>query len=104
MIYATGYVTIIEASKVTRRKKVNRKYLTLAFLEEEETATVLKVKYAYTAFLPRSYECRFLEDYTGKIKPFIEKQLSKRVVSLQVTHLNYVSEETMQKLKRNKRK
>ncbi len=103
MIYATGYVTIIENPQVKLRKKYKRKYFSLEFLEEEKETSSVKVKYAYTAFLPRSYECRFLEDYTGKIKPFIERQVSKRVISLQVTHLNYVSEEAMRKLKRNKR-
>lgn len=98
MIYATGYAVIIENPDVTFRKKVKRKYFTLNFLEEERTATSLKVKYAFTAFLPKSYECRFLEDYTGKVKPFLEKQLSKRIVRLQVTHLNYVSEAAAEKL------
>lgn len=103
MIYATGYVVIIEEPNVTFRKKIKRKYYTLNFLEEERSESSLKMKYAYTAFLPRSYECRFLEDYTGKVKPFLEKQLSKRIVRLQVTHLNYVSEEAMNKMKGKKK-
>lgn len=98
MIYATGYVVIIEEPTVKFRKKINRKYYTLAFLEEERTDTSLKIKYAYTAFLPRNYECRFLDDYTGKVKPFLERQMSKRIVRLQVTHLNYVSEEAIRKM------
>lgn len=100
MIYATGYVTIAENPNARLRKKIKRKYLTLEYVEEETINDALKVKYAYTVFLPRSQECRFLEDYTGKIKPFIEQHASKRVVSLQVTHLNYVSEDTMRKMKR----
>lgn len=103
MIYATGYVVIIEEPNVTFRKKIKRKYYTLNFLEEERSESSLKIKYAYTAFLPKSYECRFLEDYTGKVKPFLEKQLSKRIVRLQVTHLNYVSEEAMTKMNGKKK-
>lgn len=103
MIYTTGYVTIIDRLEVKPRKKYNRKYLKLELLEEDRMESAVKVKYAFTAFLRRSYECRFLEDYTGKIKPFIEQQLSKRVVSLQVTHMNYVSEETARKIKGRKR-
>lgn len=103
MIYATGYVTFIEDPHVKLRKKIKRKYFTLEYLKKEQINATLKVTYAYTAFLPRSYECRFLEDYTGKIKPFIEQHTSKRVVSLQVTHLNYVSEQTMDQMKRRKR-
>ncbi len=106
MIYATGYVVIIEEPTVKYRKKIKRKYYTLEFLDEERTETSLKIKYAYTAFLPKSYECRFLDDYTGKVKPFLERQMSKRIVRLQVTHLNYVSEEAIQKMneKRSKRR
>lgn len=85
------------------RAKFNRKTLSLEILEKEQGVDILKVKYAFTAFLPRSFECRFLEDYTGKIKPFIEKQISERIVSLQVTHLNYVSEQAMQEIKKRKR-
>lgn len=103
MIYATGYVVIIEEPTVTYRKKIKRKYYTLTFMDEERTESSLKIKYAYTAFLPKSYECRFLDDYTGKVKPFLERQTSKRIVRLQVTHLNYVSEETILNMKGKKR-
>lgn len=102
MIYATGYITIIIDEHTKPRKKVNRKTLKLKMLEQEKGTKTVKIKYAFTAFLPRSYECRFLEDYTGKIKPFIEKQISERIVSLQVTHLNYVSEQAMRKIKNRK--
>lgn len=103
MIYASGYVTFLMSPTERVQKRWNRKYFTLKWMGTEQTDQGLKVKYVYKAFLPRSYECRFLEDYTGKIKPFIEQHTSKRVVSLQVTHLNYVSEQTMDQMKRRKR-
>lgn len=87
-----------------QKTKYKRKTLTLEMLGEEQLEEALKIKYAFTAFLPKSYECRFLEDYTGKIKPFIEKQIKERIVSLQVTHLNYVSEQVMQSMKKNRRR
>lgn len=103
MIYATGAVTIVEDAQVKLRKKITRKHLTLELVEEaERTATSITGRYTYTAFLPCSYECRFLEDYTGKIKPFIERKIAKRVVQLQVMHLNYVSEKAMQNMKPKK--
>lgn len=103
MIYATGYITVITSVNMKSMTEFNSQNLSLEKLEEERGIETFKVKYAFTAFLPRSYECRFLEDYTGKIKPFIEKQISERIVSLQVTHLNYVSEQAMRKMKKKKR-
>lgn len=74
--------------------------LTLEFMEDVIDDASLKIRYRYTAFLPRSYECQTLEDYTGKIKPFIQKQVPSMIVSLQVTHLNYVSERAKRKFGR----
>lgn len=103
MIYTTGYITMITSVNMKPMNDFNSRTLSLEKLEEERAGETFKVKYAFTAFLPRSYECRFLEDYTGKIKPFIEKQIPERIVSLQVTHLNYMSEQAMKKMNKKKR-
>lgn len=92
MIYSTGFVTVITSRKANRMASFKSATLSLEIEEEELDHSSLKIKYRYTAFLPRSYECQSLEDYTGKIKPFIQKQIPNMIISLQVTHLNYVSE------------
>lgn len=84
------------------QKRWNRKYFTLKWLNTEQTDQGLKVQYAYKAFLPRSYECRFLEDYTGKVKPFLEKSVKTSIVRLQVVGLDYISEQSIEKINKFK--
>ncbi|AOV07656.1 hypothetical protein BI350_08980 [Sporosarcina ureilytica] len=100
MIYTTGFVTLITNAKAKRMNNFKSNTLTLEFMEDVIDEASLKMKYRYTAFLPRSYECQTLEDYTGKIKPFIQSQIPSMIVSLQVIHLNYVSERARRNFRR----
>lgn len=102
MIYASGYVTFLMSPTERVQKRWNRKYFTLKWMGTEQTDQGLKVKYVYKAFLPRSYECRFLEDYTGKVKPFLEKFAKKKIVWLQVVGLDYINEQSIDTIKKMK--
>ncbi|HLR10107.1 MAG TPA: hypothetical protein VK120_01840 [Sporosarcina sp.] len=102
MIYASGYVTFLISPTQRVQKRWNRKYFTLTWMGTEQTDQGLKIQYAYKAFLPRSYECRFLEDYTGKVKPFLEKHVKEHVVRLQVVGLEYISEQSIEIVKKMK--
>lgn len=98
MIYTSGLVTILDKSdKPFTIQRNKRKFITLKkadnTLNEEG-----KVSYRFTAILPRSYECYSLEDYTGKIKPFLQDAIGRVIVSVHVTHLNYLSKQAITKL------
>lgn len=104
MIYVTGNVTILFPLEHKIRKRWKRKVFTLEFQSIEQQTNGQRVNYTYTAFIEKSRECRFLEDYIGKVKPFIESQTQATVARLQVKHLNYVSEETIQRLNLRRRR
>lgn len=102
MIYASGYVSFLISPTQAIQKRWNRKYFTLKWMATEQTDQGLKVKYAYKVFLRRSYECRFVEDYTGKVKPFLERHVKEHVVWLQVVGLDYISEQSIDQIKKMK--
>ena len=92
MIYASGVVTFLSSNKKFKRKKNKSRTIALEFIEEihsidSSSKTICK----YVALLPRSYECRYLEDYTGRVKPFLQKLIDTPILSVQVSHLNYAS-------------
>ena len=93
MIYASGVVTFLSNNKKFTSKKFKSRTIALEFIEEihSEDVSTSKTICKYVALLPRSYECRSLEDYTGRVKPFLQKSIDTPVVSVQVSHLNYAS-------------
>ena len=106
MIYASGVVTFWANPKEAKKfKKFKRKTMTLELIEDaypsDSNPITGKISCKYTAFIPRSYECKSLEDYTGKIKPHLQKSIKHTIVSVQVSHLNYLSEQAMNKMKKS---
>lgn len=94
MIYASGVVTFLSSKKKFTRKKNKSRTIALEVIEEIHSVdnSPSKTICKYVALLPRSYECRYLEDYTGKVKPFLQKLIDTPIVSVQVSHLNYASD------------
>ncbi|MCZ2258126.1 hypothetical protein [Sporosarcina sp. G11-34] len=96
MIYASGVVSFL-SNNTDRKSIVNRRNrtITLEFIEripsENNGSTSEKITCKFTVLLPRSYECKTLEDYTGKIKPFLQASIKKVIVSVAISHLNYAS-------------
>lgn len=97
MIYASGIVSFLLKPKPII--KMRRKKLSLEVIEgyysEDSSDSIRKVACKFTAILPRSFECKSLEDYTGKIKPYIQKETNNVIVSVEVSHLNYLSNQAM---------
>ena len=89
MIYASGVVTFLSSNKKFTRKKNKSRTIALEFIEEIHSVdnSASKTVCKYVALLPRSYECRSLEDYTGRVKPFLQKLIDTPIVSVQVSHL-----------------
>ncbi|QUW21956.1 hypothetical protein JSQ81_19655 [Sporosarcina sp. Marseille-Q4063] len=100
MIYASGVVTFLSNNK--NFKKYKRRTIALEVIEEipAEDDSPAKTVCKYVALLPRSYECRSLEDYTGRVKPFLQKSISSIIVSVQVSHLNYASDRAVASIKK----
>ena len=97
MIFASGIVTFLIEPKPKIR--INRKLITLKVIKdyypEDDLTKLKKIACRFTVILPNSFECRSLEDYTGKIKPFIEKETHNIVSSVEISHLNYLSSQEM---------
>lgn len=91
MIYASGVVTFLSNNKKFTRKKSRTIALEVIEVTQSVDDSVAKTICKYVVLLPRSYECKTLEDYTGKIKPFLQKSIDTPIVSVQVSHLNYAS-------------
>ena len=100
MIYASGVVSFLLMPKPIIKMK--RKYITLEVIEgyysEVNGDSTRKIACKFTAILPKNFKCRSLEDYTGSIKPFIEKETRNVIVSVEVSHLNYLSSRAMDSL------
>lgn len=81
---------------------MKRKHITLnvikGYYSEDSLNSTRKVACKFTAILPKSYDCRSLEDYTGRIKPFIQKETNNIITSVEISHLNYLSSQAMDSL------
>jgi len=98
MIRAKGVVYILAncaepLEKFTfKNKKVSLKVIgTTPLASEDGNGTAIKIACTYIATLPRSFECRSLEDYTGRIQPFLEKSIKRVVIGVEINYLNYMS-------------
>lgn len=94
MIYVRGVVSFLSNNKdLSSIVNLKSKNISLKILEgfypDESDDSPRKVACAFTASLPRSFECKSLEDYTGKVKPFLQKSIRNVIVSVEVSDLNY---------------
>ncbi len=107
MIYASGLATFFVSKKqFNALMKFKHEMITLELKQGQSIdsfkETQNRLIYEFTAILPRNYECRSLEDYTGKVKPYLEESTNHKLVSVQVSHLNYLSEQAIQALRKKK--
>lgn len=104
MIYTSGVVTFLLTKKECHSlKKFKHEMITLEIREEvcafQKNEKQMRITVDFTAILPRSYECRSLEDYTGKIKPYLQQTVKRPIVSVQISHLNYLSAQAIQTIR-----
>lgn len=98
MIQARGVVSFLSNStekigKFNRKNnKISMKVIEKTELSSEDCAgSAVKITCIFSANLPRSFECKSLEDYTGKIKPFLKDTINRVIISVEIHHLNYLS-------------
>ncbi|KAA0965631.1 hypothetical protein FQ087_04875 [Sporosarcina sp. ANT_H38] len=97
MIYAKGIISFQSNSIPTKSKiymkNVNVKMEILEITKRssstgEEQSIVITC--SYIAHLNEHYECKSLEDYNGKVKPFLQKYIKNLIYRVEVHHLNYL--------------
>lgn len=43
----------------------------------------------FTAFIDEHYECKSLEDYNGKVKPFLQNHIKNTINRVEIHYMNY---------------
>ena len=109
MIYASGVATLLLGqTQFKSLKKFKHQMITLDIKEEQYTRQLneiqMRLTVDFSAILPRSYECRSLEDYTGKVKPFLQHAVNQQIISVQIKHLNYLSDRAIRAMHAKKNK
>ena len=97
MIYAQGVISFLAKDILptsTTYLKNNRLHLEIVEIAERHSATggaqSLEITCRYTAFLREDYNCKSLEDYNGKVKPFLQEQIGCLIFRVEVHYLNYM--------------
>ena len=97
MIYAEGIISflskdIVPTSKVyLKNNRVHMKIIEVAERHSTASSTQsFEITCRYTASLNEEYDCRSLEDYNGKVKPFLQKQIDCLIFRVEVHYLRYM--------------
>lgn len=96
MIYVKGIVSFLATDPVPKSKnykKNKRVHIQIMNVNERNTvegAQSLELTCNFTAYLNEDYTCKSLEDYNGKVKPFLQQQLKTLIYRVEVHYLNYV--------------
>ena len=100
MIYARGVVSFLSNNMDPLSiVKLNKKKITLEVIRKiplgDSSGLIGKITCKFIVMLPRSYECKSLEDYTGKVKPFLQEFIKNVITSVEISHLNYSSSQAI---------
>lgn len=92
MVNATGFVTFL-TYHLDPKFYINRdhnliKISSYKTVHDLEGNPAFEVTCKYSVYLPVHYECKSLEDYTGKVYPFLVRFL-KNIVRTEVHNLSY---------------
>ncbi|WP_318618038.1 hypothetical protein [Sporosarcina sp. YIM B06819] len=97
MIYATGIISFLSKDIVPTSAtylKNDRVHMEIVEIAERHSPAggpqTFEVTCRYTASLYEDYACRSLEDYNGKVKPFLQKQIGCLIFRVEVHYLRYM--------------
>lgn len=97
MIYAQGVVSFLSKGIIptsTTYLKNNRVHMEIVGITERKTvpgdSQAFEITCRYTASLYENYACKSLEDYNGKVKPFLQEQIDCLIFRVEVHYLRYM--------------
>ncbi|WP_421102905.1 hypothetical protein ACOKXV_09195 [Sporosarcina psychrophila] len=102
MIYVKGIISFQSFSKLPKSKiYMKNKFVNMKIIEiterfsttEEEQYVVITC--SFTVSMDEDYACKSLEDYNGKVKPFLQKYIKSLIYRVEIHHLNYLRNSEM---------
>lgn len=93
MVNANGFVTFLTYN-LDPKFYINRDHNLIKIssyknVNDSEGNPAYEVTCNYSVYLPVHYECRSLEDYTGKVYPFLVHFLKRNIIRTEVHNLTY---------------
>jgi len=97
MIYARGVISFLSkdiiptSTTYLKNKRVHMEIVEIA--ERNPTASgpqAVEITCRYTASLYEHYACKSLEDYNGRVKPFLQEQIGCLIFRVEVHYLRYM--------------
>ena len=107
MIYVKGIISFLSNGKLPKSKiYMKNKFVSMKIIEiterfsttEEEQSVVITC--SFTVSMDEHYACKSLEDYNGKVKPFLEKYIKSLIYRVEIHHLNYLRNSQMKSTSR----
>ncbi|MBO0587380.1 hypothetical protein [Sporosarcina sp. E16_8] len=107
MIYVKGIVSFLSNSKLPKSKiYMKNKFVSMKVIEinqrisstDEEQSVVITC--SFTVSMDEDYICKSLEDYTGKVKPFLQKYIKSLIYRVEIQNLNYLRNSEMKSTSR----
>ena len=96
MIYATGIVSFLSKSNAPKSKvymKNSRVHMEIIEIADRhvtaEGIQSIEVTCRFKASLNEDYDCKSLEDYNGKVKPFLQRYIKNLIYRVEVHDLRY---------------
>lgn len=97
MIYAQGVISFLSKDIIptsTTYLKNNRVHMEIVEIAERNPTAdgpqAFEITCRYTASLYENYACKSLEDYNGKVKPFLQEQIDCLIFRVEVHYLRYM--------------
>lgn len=92
MVNAIGYVTFL-TYELNQKFSIRKNHNVIKLHSYKEIADLYnrpayEVTCKYSVYLPAHYECKSLEDYTGRVYPFLEHFL-RNIIRTEVHSLTY---------------
>lgn len=107
MIYVKGIVSFLSNSRLPKSKiYMKNKFVSMKIIEiteristtEEEKSVVITCSFIVS--MDEDYTCKSLEDYTGKVKPFLQKYIKSLIYRVEIHNLNYLRNRDMKSTSR----
>ncbi|MBO0600556.1 hypothetical protein I2483_02665 [Sporosarcina sp. E16_3] len=106
MIYVKGIVSFLSNKKLPKSKTyMKNKFVSMKIIEVTKRFSTTGEEYVvitcnFTVSMDEDYACKSLEDYNGKVKPFLQKYIKSLIYRVEIHHLNYLRNTEMKSTSR----